>query len=85
MKLETLLRQKFAIEIGGKQRYDVYPQIETMIDKPLSHESKQFIDKVFEGRSIPIARRLILYHYLDAIMRQVGASKSGQIDQTQIN
>lgn len=55
----------------------MYPQVETMVEKPASLEARKLIDQVFEGRSVPISRRVILYHYLDSVLRNVpnGASK----------
>jgi hypothetical protein len=47
----------------NKSRYDVYPLFETMVDKNtnnVSAEAKSIIDKVFDGKSIPISRRVIL-------------------------
>ena len=29
------------------------------------------IESAFEGRSVPISRRLILYHYLDAVYKNL--------------
>ena len=55
----------------NKNRYDVYPLFENMIDKPVSEESRKIIDSTFEGRSIPIARRVVLYHYFDAIIKNL--------------
>ena len=58
MLIGDVLKRKFLIDINNK-RYEVYPHLETMIDKP-SEEHAKIIDDVFENRSIPIARRVII-------------------------
>jgi hypothetical protein len=62
-----VLKRKFLIDINNK-RYEVYPHLETMIDKP-SVENLKVIDDAFESRSIPIARRVIIQHYLDDFLK----------------
>ncbi len=62
-----VLKRKFIIDVNNK-RYEVYPHLETMIDKP-TEEHTQIIDDVFESRSIPIARRVIIQHYLDDFLK----------------
>jgi hypothetical protein len=47
--------------VNGKERYDVYPHLEAMIEKPSNPTVRSIIDKALEGRSIPISRRVILY------------------------
>jgi hypothetical protein len=56
-----ILKRKFAIEVNTK-RFEVYPQLETMIEreKVVSDRTRQIIAKAMEGRSIPIARRVVL-------------------------
>jgi hypothetical protein len=68
--VEDALKKKFHIEVNRKT-YDVYPYVETMVDKPVSEEAKKVIDQIFEGRSIPISRRVILYHYVDSVLRNL--------------
>lgn len=55
------MKRKFAIEVNAK-RFEVYPQLETMIEreKVVSDRTRQIIAKAMEGRSIPIARRVVL-------------------------
>ena len=33
-KVEQVIKRKFQIEVNGKERYDVYPHLEAMVDKP---------------------------------------------------
>ncbi len=70
LKLQSLLRAKFQIEIN-RARYDVYPLFENMVDKTPNPESFKLIDKAFEGRSVPIARRVILYHFFDNLINRL--------------
>ena len=62
-----VLKRKFIIDVNNK-RYEVYPHLETMIDKP-SVEHSKIIDDVFESRSIPIARRVIIQNFLDDFLK----------------
>lgn len=55
----------------NKNKYDVYPLFETMVDKNTSTEAKSIIDSIFEGKSIPISRRVILYHYFDSVLQNL--------------
>jgi hypothetical protein len=68
--MEEVIKKKFQVDVN-KHRYDVYPLFETMVDKTISDSTKQIVDNVFEGKSIPIARRVILYHYFDAFLKNV--------------
>ena len=55
-----ILKRKFAIEVNAR-RFEVYPQLETMIEKEKVQENtRQIISKAMEGRSMPIARRVVL-------------------------
>lgn len=65
-----MLRTKFQVEVN-KARYDVYPLFENMVDRPANAESLKIIDQAFEGRSVPIARRVILYHYFDNLINRL--------------
>ena len=42
-----------------------------MVERPASAESLKIIDQAFEGRSVPIARRVILYHYFDTLINRL--------------
>ena len=65
------------MEVNSK-KYDVYPLFETMVDKSYyTSDAKQVIDKVFDGKSIPISRRVILYHYFDAVLKNLRLSTGG--------
>ena len=33
-RIEDVIKRKFQIEVNGKARYDVYPHLEAMIEKP---------------------------------------------------
>jgi hypothetical protein len=71
--VEQLLRQKFIIKSG--RFFEVYPQLETMVDKPVNKQNRELLDQILEGRSIPISRRVILTHYIDQVLKSVqGAS-----------
>ena len=70
LKLQDLMKSKFQIEVNGSKKYDVYPQFETMVEQP-SGEAVKVIERAFEGRSIPISRRVILYHYFDSMLRNL--------------
>ena len=81
-KIEEVLKAKFNIEVNRVNKYYVYPQFETMIDRIDNESSQQIIDKAFEGRSIPISRRVILYHYFDSLLKHL--KPSGTISEGQI-
>lgn len=55
--------------VNGRN-YNVFPHLENM-----SEDTKDafdpLMDKAFEARSIPIARRLVLKHYLEAIFENL--------------
>ena len=68
--LEGVLKSKFSVQIN-KQKYDVYPQFESMVSEPkVSPEVMQLVDQAFEGRSIPISRRVVLGHYVASVLNQ---------------
>ena len=74
------MKRKFQIEVN-KSRYDVYPLFETMVDKATNNheaasaEAKKIIDKVFDGKSIPISRRVILQHYFATVLKNLQLNK----------
>ncbi|CDW85989.1 UNKNOWN [Stylonychia lemnae] len=75
-KIEELLKRKFQMQVN-QNRYDVYPLFETMVDKNVSGDSQKIIDQVFNGKSIPISRRVILYHYFASIIKNLqGTNKA---------
>eukprot|EP00347_Sterkiella_histriomuscorum_P008237 403345856 len=78
-KIGDVIKTKFQMEVNSKP-YDVYPLFQTMVDKNYSAQSHQLIDQVFEGKSIPISRRIILYHYFDQMLKAM----SKQINQKQL-
>jgi len=51
--------------------YDVYPLFETMVEKNYSPHTRSLIDQIFEGKSLPISRRVVLYHYFDSIIKNL--------------
>jgi hypothetical protein len=67
------------------KNYEVYPLFETMIDRNYSPHTRSLLDQVFEGRSIPVARRVILYHYFDSILSNLSYLKSGNTINKQIS
>jgi hypothetical protein len=76
-KVEQVIKRKFQIEVNGKERYDVYPHLEAMVDKPANPKVRAIIDKALEGRSIPISRRVILYHYFDKVVQSLKEKSTG--------
>ena len=65
------MKHKFAIEINQK-RYEVYPQLETMIEREkVDERTRSIISKALEGRSIPIARRVILKQYFEKFLQNL--------------
>ena len=70
--IQDLIRSKFQIEVN-KKPYNVYPLFENMVNKPANEETRRIIDNAFEGRSVPIARRVILYHYFDSLINKLKA------------
>ncbi len=66
-----VLKKKFAIEVNNK-RYDVYPQLETMIQRDqVSEQTRHLIYQALEGGSIPIARRVILKQYFERVLESL--------------
>ena len=64
------MKGKFTIQVN-KQSYQVYPQFESLIERePVSIDIAKIVDQVFEGRSIPISRRVILSHYIASVLSQ---------------
>ncbi len=70
--------------MNGKERYDVYPHLEAMIEKPSNPTVRSIIDKALEGRSIPISRRVILYHYFDKVIKSLKDKSTGGLTQDEI-
>ncbi len=62
----------------------MYPFLEAMIDKPASGRARALIDRALEGRSIPIARRVILYHYFDKVIGSLKEKSEGGLTQEEI-
>ena len=83
-KVEQVIKRKFQIEVNGKERYDVYPHLEAMVDKPANPKVRAIIDKALEGRSIPISRRVILYHYFDKVVHSLKEKSTGGLTQDEI-
>ena len=48
-----------------------------MVDKPTSPQVRLMIDRAFEGRSIPISRRVILSHYFDKVVKSLKEKSAG--------
>jgi hypothetical protein len=48
-----------------------------MVDKPANPKVRAIIDKALEGRSIPISRRVILYHYFDKVVHSLKEKSTG--------
>lgn len=48
-----------------------------MVDKPTNAKVRGIIDKALEGRSIPISRRVILYHYFDKVVGTLKEKSAG--------
>ena len=55
-----------------------------MVDKPANPEVRAIIDKALEGRSIPISRRVILYHYFDKVVHSLKDRSTGGLTQDEI-
>lgn len=73
------MKRKFAIEIN-QRRYEVYPQLETMLEKEkVNEKTRQIISKAMEGRSIPIARRVIIKQYLEKVLQNLSFKEGEQI------
>lgn len=73
------MKRKFAIEIN-QRRYEVYPQLETMLEKEkVDEKTRQIISKAMEGRSIPIARRVIIKQYLEKVLQNLSFKEGEQI------
>ena len=58
-KIKDYLRGKFVMDIN-KKRFEVYPTLETMVDKSDHSDFIQYLNNLFENRSVPIARRIII-------------------------
>lgn len=79
------MKRKFAIEIN-QRRYEVYPQLETMLEREkVDEKTRQIISKAMEGRSIPIARRVIIKQYLEKVLQNLSSKDGEQISKDQIN
>lgn len=63
----SVLKRKFTIDINNK-KYEVYPHLENMIEKT-SSQNQQALEEVFDSRSIPIARRVVIQHFLDSVLK----------------
>lgn len=58
------------MQVNGKS-FAVYPLFETMVAKNYSQQARTLIDQVFEGKSLPISRRVLLYHYMDSVIKNI--------------
>lgn len=45
--------------------------METLVDRNLSQSVKKIIDHAFEGRSVPISRRVVLQHYFEKVIKNL--------------
>jgi hypothetical protein len=80
-----ILKRKFAIEVNAR-RFEVYPQLETMIEREqLQEKTRQIINKAMEGRSIPIARRVVLKQYLEKALKDLYIKEGQAVKKTDIN
>ncbi len=79
------MKRKFAIEVN-QRRYEVYPQLETMLEKEsVDERTRQVISKAMEGRSMPIARRVIIKQYLEKVLQNLSSKEGQPISKDQIN
>lgn len=78
------MKKKFQILINDNQHYYVYPHLESMVEKPQDPKVRLIIDRALEGRSIPISRRVILYHYFEKIINNLEKVKHGGFTKEEI-